>query len=209
MTNCASTVELARDASTDAETTNAWTSLVLRIMTGILVPGECASLCVVPSQKMFWKMHTHVCLNSSFGRNKEKRHDNGELFLSFRDCVLECSKSDEECPPGARYADTLTFRMVPLPNGIPAFHDLILLAVFDQYRVHLPQTTFTIIENDDQVPFSIRLEDGKGVLYTLRPLEEKSSYKIKVRAKSYDNGRKDVQYQTTFIIFISVSAYPY
>ena len=99
--------------------------------------------------------------------------------------------------------------MVALPNGIPAFQDLIRLIAYDQYGVHLPQTTFTIIENDDQVPFSIRIEEGKGVVYTLKPLEEKSSYKIKVRAVSYDHRRTDVQYQTTFIIFISVSAYPY
>ena len=129
--------------------------------------------------------------------------------MNSRYCVLECSRSDGDCPPGARYADILEFRMVALPNGIPAFQDLIRLIAYDQYGVHLPQTTFTIIENDDQVPFSIRIEEGKGVVYTLKPLEEKSSYKIKVRARSYDHRRKDVQYQTTFIIFISVSAYPY
>ena len=80
---------------------------------------------------------------------------------------------------------------------------------YDQQNVHLPMTTFTIVENDARVPFAIRLEDGKGVVYTLRPLEDRQTYNIKVQAKSYDHRRRGVQYQTTFIIFISVSSFPY
>ena len=123
-------------------------------------------------------------------------------------CVLECSE-EVECPPGSRYADVLEFRTIALANGIPAYQDLIRLIAYDQYGTHLPQTTFTIIENDKTVPFNIRIDDGKGVVYTLKPLEEQRSYRIKVQARSYDHRRHDIQYQTTFIIFISVSAYPY
>ena len=131
------------------------------------------------------------------------------VFVSHRSCVLECTKSGVPCPPGSRYTDILEFRTVALPNGIPAFQDLIRLIAYDQFGTHLPKTSFTIIDNDDKVPFSIRIEHGKGIVYTLKPLEEKTSYRIKVRSKSYDHRRRGVQYQTTFIIFISVSAYPY
>ena len=99
--------------------------------------------------------------------------------------------------------------MVALPSGIPARQDLIRLLAYDQENVHLPKTTFTIIENDKKIPFAIRLEDGKGVVFTLQPLQEKQLYQIKVEAKSYDHRRRGVQYQTTFMIFISVSMYPY
>jgi len=99
--------------------------------------------------------------------------------------------------------------MVALPSGIPAHRDLIRLLAYDQENVHLPQTTFTIIENDDKIPFAIRLEDGKGVVYTLEPLREKQLYQMKVEARSLDHRRRGVQYHTTFMIYISVSMYPY
>ena len=123
--------------------------------------------------------------------------------------MLPCDKSPTPCPSNARYADILEFRTVALPNGIPAYQDLIRLIAYDQYGNHLPMTTFTIIENDREIPFGIRIDNGRGIVYTLKPLEEKHYYKIKVRAQSYDNNRVDIQYQTTFMIHISVSAYPY
>jgi hemicentin len=132
--------------------------------------------------------------------------------------VLECAKSATPCPRGARYADIVQFRMVALRHGIPAHQDLIHLIAYNQFGELLPHTTFTVLEEpgagagegaEPGVPFGIRVEDGKGVVFTVRPLEEKRQYRIKVRAKSYDNSRRDIQYQTTFILFISVSAFPY
>jgi hemicentin len=99
--------------------------------------------------------------------------------------------------------------MVALPSGILARQDLIRLVAYDQENVHLPHTTFTILENDDKVPFAIRLEDGKGVVYTLRNLEDRQTYKFKVEAKSTDHRRPGVHYETTFMIYISVSSFPY
>ena len=113
------------------------------------------------------------------------------------------------CPDGAKYADILEFKLVALPSGIPAFQDLIRLIAYDQYRNHLRDTSFVILENDKNAAFGIRLEQGKGVVYTLQPLQEQRQYQIKVRAKSYANSRRDIQYQTTFMIYISVSRYPY
>lgn len=92
---------------------------------------------------------------------------------------------------------------------ISIVQDLIRLVAYDQENVYLPRTTFTILENDKRVPFAIRLEDGKGVVYTLRPLQDRQTYKIKVEAKSFDHRRRGVQYQTTFMIYIAVSSFPY
>ena len=97
-----------------------------------------------------------------------------------------------------------------LPSGIPANQDLVRLAAYDQYYNHLRETTFVIVVNDPALPFGIRAEDGKGVVFAQRPLSVKAQYQIMVRARSYEDAqRRDIQYQTTFMIYISVSRYPY
>ena len=99
--------------------------------------------------------------------------------------------------------------MLPLANGIQAHEDLVLLKAVDYQDTHLPYTNFTILENDPDVTFGIRNTDGKGVVFTVKPLEEKRSYTIKVRARSSDHRRRGISYNTTFMLFISVSMYPY
>lgn len=122
-------------------------------------------------------------------------------------CVLECV-DPSTCPPGSRFADIIQFRTVALPGGIPARQDLIRLTVYNQHDQMLPETTFNVLENDPKVTFHLRPEQGKGIVYTLEKLTS-DSYRIMVRAKSYDNARRFLQYRTTFIIHISVSAFPY
>lgn len=124
-------------------------------------------------------------------------------------CVLECVDPNIPCLPGAKYADVIQFRTVALPGGIPARQDLIRLTAYNQHDEVLSETTFTILENDPKLEFHLRPESGKGIVYTMQPLHDGESYRIMVRAKSYDNGRRFVQYQTTFIIHIAVSAFPY
>ena len=136
------------------------------------------------------------------------------LYLAFggcRFCMLPCRFSQDTCPPGTGYADILEFKLVALPSGIAANQDLVRLAAYDQYRNHLADTVFTIIENDVLIPFGIRPDEGKGIVYAQRPLVEKGQHRIVVRARSYEtrNSRRELQYQTTFIIFISVSRYNY
>lgn len=59
-----------------------------------------------------------------------------------------------------------------------------------------------------QVPFAIRNQDNRGIVYTTKPLNRATNYRIKVRAQGYrPNGQ--LEYQTTFVLFISVSAYTY
>jgi len=123
--------------------------------------------------------------------------------------VLECSDSDVPCPPGAKYADVIEFKTVALPSGIPANQDLIKLTAFDQDDVKLDNTDFTIIKNDPNVIFKITLNEGSGTVSPLQRMEASETYRITVRARSYDNLRENIQYQTTFIIHIAVSAFPY
>ncbi|XP_067662288.1 hemicentin-1-like isoform X1 [Haliotis asinina] len=123
-------------------------------------------------------------------------------------CVLECVNPNIPCPPGAKYADVIQFRTLSLPSGNIA-QDLIRLTAYNQNDEILIQTTFKILDNDPKIEFMIRLENGKGVVFTKEPLQDNQVYRIKVRAKSYDNRRLHIQYQTTFIIHISVSAWPY
>jgi hypothetical protein len=99
--------------------------------------------------------------------------------------------------------------MLPLAKGIQAHEDLVMLKAVDYQDVHLPYTNFTIIESDKEATFGIRNTGGKGVVFTTKRLEEKQSYTIKVRARSSDHRRRGISYNTTFMLFISVSMYPY
>ncbi|GFS46965.1 hemicentin-1 [Trichonephila inaurata madagascariensis] len=123
-------------------------------------------------------------------------------------CKLLCEKAGIACPPNSRYAEVLAFKMVALPSGIQAYQDLIRLVAYDQNGVHLPNTVFSIIENETGVPFRIRLEDGKGVLYTQKSMDSNKEYQIKVQAVSF-NADNVVQFTTKFLVFVSVSKYPY
>ncbi|OWF52578.1 Hemicentin-1 [Mizuhopecten yessoensis] len=166
--------------------------------------NECSELSIDcgPDQMCFNTRGNYHCIATPCPPNYKRNSRSGY-------CVLECSLSDIPCPSGARYADVIEFRTVALPSGILAYQDLIRLIAFDQNDVKLPKTDFTILRNDVNVNFEIRLEDGTGIVYPLSRLEETELYRITVRAKSYDNERENIQYQTTFIIHISVSAFPY
>ncbi|XP_076093735.1 hemicentin-1-like isoform X1 [Mytilus galloprovincialis] len=123
-------------------------------------------------------------------------------------CVLECVDSTIPCPPYAKFADVIEFRTLALPSGFLAHQDLIRLTAYDHQNVKL-FSNFTIIENDPKIDFHLRPDEGSGIVFTLQPLVERTTYKIKVSARSHDDNRNSLRYQTTFIIHISVSAYPY
>lgn len=128
-------------------------------------------------------------------------------FYCFRFCKLECEKAGTACPPNTRYSEVLAFKMVALPSGIQAYQDLVRLIAYDQDGAQVPNTIFSIIENETGVPFRIRLEDGRGVLYTQKSMESNREYQIKVKAISFDDNV--IQYTTKFLVFLSVSKYPY
>ncbi|KAG8182020.1 hypothetical protein JTE90_013951 [Oedothorax gibbosus] len=122
-------------------------------------------------------------------------------------CKLECERAGTACPPNSRYSEVLAFKMVALPSGIQAYQDLVRLIAYDQDGVQVPNTIFSIIENETGVPFRIRLEEGRGVLYTQKSMEPDREYRIKVKAISFDENV--IQYTTKFLVFLSVSKYPY
>ncbi|XP_069890339.1 hemicentin-1 [Dipodomys merriami] len=120
-------------------------------------------------------------------------------------CLKNCPPNDLEC---ALSPYALEYKLVSLPFGIAANQDLIRLVAYTQDGVIHPRTTFLMVDEDQTVPFALRDENLKGVVYTTRPLREPETYRMRVRALSYSaNGT--LEYQTTFIVYIAVSAYPY
>nr|DBA18217.1 TPA: hypothetical protein GDO54_016492 [Pyxicephalus adspersus] len=120
-------------------------------------------------------------------------------------CLKNCAPNDLECVLSP-YA--LQYKLVSLPFGIAANQDLIRLVAYTQDGILHPRTTFLIVDENPTLPFSIREENMKGVVFTNRPLKEPETYRMKVRALSYSTNRT-IEYQTTFIVYISVSPYPY
>lgn len=124
-------------------------------------------------------------------------------------CRLECERAPIACPPNSKYADTLAFKMVALSSGIEAYEDLVRLSVYDHDGAHIRNAKFRIVENQSDAPFEIRSEPGIGVLYSKRALENNREYKMKVKADSYDQVTRANQYASQFVVFLSVSKYPY
>uniref|UniRef100_A0A8C3PW12 Hemicentin 1 n=1 Tax=Chrysolophus pictus TaxID=9089 RepID=A0A8C3PW12_CHRPC len=126
------------------------------------------------------------------------------------------------CPPNYQreplsgYADfscalstyALEYKFVSLPFGIAAGQDLIRLVAFTQDEVMHPRTTFLMADEEPTIPFALRDENLKGVVFTTRPLQEPKTYHVRIRALSYGVDG-NIEYQTTFIVYIAVSAYPY
>lgn len=129
----------------------------------------------------------------------------GSSAFPLRFCLKNCPPNDLEC---ALSPYALEYKLLSLPFGIAANQDLIRLVAYTQDGVVHPRTSFLVVDEDTTLPFALRDENLKGVLFTTRPLREPRTYRMKVRALSYsaDGG---IEYQTTFIVYIAVSAYPY
>ncbi|NXK97014.1 HMCN1 protein, partial [Formicarius rufipectus] len=120
-------------------------------------------------------------------------------------CLKSCPANDLECDPST-YA--LEYKLLSLPFGIAAGQDLIRLVAYTQDGVVHPRTTFSMAEEAPAVPFGLRDEQLKGVVFTTRALREPRTYRVAVRALSFgaDGG---IEYRTAFVVYIAVSAYPY
>ncbi|XP_063876640.1 hemicentin-1-like isoform X2 [Scylla paramamosain] len=129
--------------------------------------------------------------------------------LSTGSCILDCRRGGASCPPGVSYAHILAFKTASLPAGIKANQDLVRLMAYDQLGNLVPQTLFTIIENETGVRFRIRVKNGRGILRTLQPLAAGREYRMIVEAVSYDEREHFIKYSTRFIIFLHISEYPY
>ncbi|NWV42606.1 HMCN1 protein, partial [Grantiella picta] len=120
-------------------------------------------------------------------------------------CLKSCPANDLECDLST-YA--LEYKLLSLPFGIAAGQDLIRLVAYTHDRVVHPRTTFLMADEDPAVPFALRDEHWKGVVFTTRALREPRTYRMGVRALSY-GADGSVEYRTTFIVYIAVSAFPY
>ncbi|XP_042661906.1 hemicentin-1 isoform X1 [Tyto alba] len=120
-------------------------------------------------------------------------------------CLKNCPANDLECDPST-YA--LEYKLLSLPFGIAAGQDLIRLVAYTHDQVMHPRTTFLMADEDPAIPFALRDENLKGVVFTTRPLREPKTYRMGVRALSY-SADGNIEYRTTFIVYIAVSAYPY
>ncbi|XP_030626728.1 hemicentin-1 [Chanos chanos] len=120
-------------------------------------------------------------------------------------CLKNCPPNDLEC---ALSPYALEYKLLSLPFGIAANQDLIRLVAYTQEGVVHPRTSFLLMDEDATLPFALRDENLKGVLFTTRPLRQPHTYRMRVRAlsSSSDGG---IEYQTSFIVYIAVSAYPY
>uniref|UniRef100_A0A8C2MET6 Hemicentin-1 n=1 Tax=Cricetulus griseus TaxID=10029 RepID=A0A8C2MET6_CRIGR len=151
-----------------------------------------------PNRMCFNMRGSYQCIDTPCPPNYQR-----DPVLGF--CLKNCPPNDLECTLSP-YA--LEYKLVSLPFGIAANQDLIRLVAYTQDGVMHPRTTFLMVDEEPAVPFALRDENLKGVVYTTRPLREAETYRMKVRALSYSaNGT--IEYQTTFIVYISVSAYPY
>ncbi|XP_039213555.1 hemicentin-1 isoform X2 [Crotalus tigris] len=129
-----------------------------------------------------------------------------ERDLLSGSCLKKCRPNDLEC---ALSPYALEYKLVSLPFGIAANQDLIRLVAYTEDGVMHPRTSFLMVNKEDMsIPFSLRDENLKGVVYTTRPLLEPETYRMRVRALSYSSDGA-IEYQMTFIVYIAVSAYPY
>ncbi|XP_067398294.1 hemicentin-2 [Emydura macquarii macquarii] len=126
---------------------------------------------------------------------------------------------DTPCPAGYRRGSspgvcfhrssggpfTLQYKLLTLPFGIPAGHDVVQLTASSQGSLLQNHTVFTLLEQDPGSPFALRDERGRGVLSTLHPLHAAGVYRLKVQALAHG----EQQARSIFILLISISPYPY
>ncbi|XP_012372192.1 hemicentin-2 [Octodon degus] len=112
----------------------------------------------------------------------------------FRRCSQDC---DAEGPA------TVQYRLLPLPLGVRAHHDVARLAAFSEAGVPANRTELRVLEPDPRSPFALRpLSAGLGAVYTRRALTRAGLYRLTVRAAA-------PRHQSVYVLLIAVSPYPY
>ncbi|KAM9858177.1 hemicentin-1 [Aulostomus maculatus] len=123
----------------------------------------------------------------------------------YRPCSLDCTTGGSHL--------LLQYKLLTLPSGIPANHNVVRLSAFSESGVLQERTSFNILEQESEAGvmgrvFGIRDEAGRGIIFTLRPLDTPGLVRLKVQATTISlQGR--ITYQSIFIIYISISSYPY
>ncbi|CAK8691082.1 unnamed protein product [Clavelina lepadiformis] len=158
--------------------------------------NECSEgkLRCLPNQMCFNKRGSATCLNTPCPPSYVRVSSGGY-------CLKQCFGPG--CINQPRYG--IEYKTVALPFGIGPNQDLVRLAVYtDENRLHL-NTTFKAL-NTFGNPFGIRNQNYKGVVFTTRELNRARTYHIEARATSRNEDGK-VEYETKFIIYISVAAH--
>ncbi|XP_033947808.1 hemicentin-1 [Pseudochaenichthys georgianus] len=123
----------------------------------------------------------------------------------YRPCSLDCAAGGSTL--------ILQYKLLTLPSGIPANHNVVRLSAFSESGVLQDRTSFTVLEQESVTGvmgrvFGIRDEAGRGIIFTLRALNGPGLVRLKVQATTISlQGR--ITYQSIFIIYISISTYPY
>lgn len=123
----------------------------------------------------------------------------------YRPCSLDCTAGGSPL--------LLQYKLITLPSGIPSNHNVVRLSAFSESGILQERTSFTILEQESEDRainrvFGIRDEAGRGIIFTLRVLDRPGLVRLKVQATTISlQGR--ITYQSMFIIYISISTYPY
>ncbi|KAM9391508.1 hemicentin-1 [Pholidichthys leucotaenia] len=155
--------------------------------------------------------HNQMCFNTRGGYQcldtpcPASYQSGGRPGTCYRPCSLDCATGGSPL--------LLQYKLLTLPSGIPANHNVVRLSAFSESGVLQQRTSFTILEQESEAGvtgrvFGIRDEAGRGIIYTLKGLDRPGLVRLKVQATTISlQGR--ITYQSIFIIYISVSPYPY
>ncbi|XP_036769471.2 hemicentin-2 isoform X1 [Manis pentadactyla] len=144
-----------------------------------------------PSQMCFNTRGSYQCVDTPCPATYRQGSSPGTCF---RRCSQDC---------GAGGPSTLQYRLLPLPLGVRAHHDVARLAAFSEAGVPANRTELSVLEPDPRSPFALRrLRAGQGAVYTRRALTRSGLYRLTVRAAA-------PRHQNVFVLLINVSPYPY
>ncbi|KAG7241454.1 hypothetical protein INR49_025655 [Caranx melampygus] len=155
--------------------------------------------------------HNQMCFNIRGGYQcldtpcPASYQSGGSPGTCYRPCSLDCAAGGSPL--------LLQYKLLTLPSGIPANHNVVRLSAFSESGILQERTSFTILEQESETGvmgrvFGIRDESGRGIIFTLRALNRPGLVRLKVQATTIlSQGR--ITYQSIFIIYISISTYPY
>uniref|UniRef100_A0A3Q2GH42 Hemicentin-1 n=1 Tax=Cyprinodon variegatus TaxID=28743 RepID=A0A3Q2GH42_CYPVA len=155
--------------------------------------------------------HSQMCFNTRGGYQcldtpcPASYQRGGRPGTCFRPCSLDCATGGSPL--------LLQYKLLTLPSGIPPNHNVVRLSAFSESGILQERTSFSILEQVSVTGvtgrvFDIKDEAGRGIIFTRRVLDRPGLVRLKVQATTIsEQGR--ITYQSIFIIYISISAYPY
>uniref|UniRef100_A0A4W5NLJ9 EGF-like domain-containing protein n=1 Tax=Hucho hucho TaxID=62062 RepID=A0A4W5NLJ9_9TELE len=159
--------------------------------------------------------HNQMCFNTRGGYQcldtpcPASYQKGGSPGTCYRPCSLECGSGGSPL--------ILQYKLLTVPLGIPANHNVVRLSAFSEGGVLQEITSFTILKQGSEggpgvgaggQMFGIRDEAGRGIIFTLRPLQRSGLVRLRVQATTLSTQGR-IKYQSIFIIYISISRYPY